>query len=208
MGLFSPDSRLVRFLERFADVLILNLLWLAFSLPIVTIGASTVAAYSVALKMVDDEECYIARSFVKAFKSNFRQGTLLWVLNAAGLYALYLDWQIVTKAQEPSVFLAVAGIISAVFVFCAFVYAYPLTARYDNSLGNMIRNSFKITFRYFVKTLILIVVLTLEIVVFMWNRTMAFFGLIVGPMILIYTVSGISKRIFQDIDRKKAASGP
>lgn len=73
-GFFSVDGGLYRFLTRFWDLVRLNFLWLVFSLLIVTIGASTVAAYSVAMKMVDDEEGYVARSFVSAFKANLKQG--------------------------------------------------------------------------------------------------------------------------------------
>jgi uncharacterized membrane protein YesL len=38
----------------------LNFLWLLFSLPVVTIGASTAAAFTITLKMVDEREGYIA----------------------------------------------------------------------------------------------------------------------------------------------------
>lgn len=63
MKFFSVDSPLYRFLSKLLDVIRLNFLWILFSIPLVTIGASTVAALSVALKMADDEEGYIGRSF-------------------------------------------------------------------------------------------------------------------------------------------------
>lgn len=56
MKFFSVDSPLYRFLSKLLDVIRLNFLWILFSIPLVTIGASTVAALSVALKMADDEE--------------------------------------------------------------------------------------------------------------------------------------------------------
>ncbi len=207
MSLFGMDSGFMRFAGRLADVLLLNLLWLAFCLPLVTVGASTAAAYCVALKMVDDEEGPIARSFVKAFKDNLKRGTALWLLNAAALYALYLDWQIVVGSSDPPVLAMIAGILSAAFVFCSFIYSYPLIARYENSLKNSMRNSIRISYRYFAKTLVLVLVAALEIALFSWNETMILFGVAVGPMILVYTVSGVSKRIFQDIDRKNGADG-
>jgi uncharacterized membrane protein YesL len=203
----TMDSKPMVFVGRLVDLLLLNLLWLAFCLPVVTIGASTAAAHYVCLKMVDDEEGRIARSFVKAFKDNFKRGSLLWLMNAAAFYALYIDWQLVTKADSPSLPLIIASLLSAAFVFCAFIYSYPLIARYENSLMNSLRNSFRICFRYFGRTLVLVLVLLLEIGLFSWNSTMLVLGALFGPMILIYTVSGISKRIFQDIDRKNAVEG-
>ena len=59
----------------------LNFLWLLFSLPIVTIGASTAAAFSVTLKMVDEREGYIAKQFWTAFQGNLKQGIPTGLLN-------------------------------------------------------------------------------------------------------------------------------
>lgn len=56
MKFFSVDSPFYRFIVKFFDVIKLNFMWLLFSLPIITIGASTVAAMSVALKMVYEIE--------------------------------------------------------------------------------------------------------------------------------------------------------
>ena len=46
----------------------LNFLWLICSLPIVTIGVSTIAAFTITLKMVEEKEGYIARAFLKRLK--------------------------------------------------------------------------------------------------------------------------------------------
>lgn len=207
MALFSVDSKFMRFVEQLVDILLLNFLWLVCCLPLVTIGASTVAAYSVAMRMLDSEEGYIAKNFFRAFRANFAQGTVLWLLNAAAAYALYIDWQIVLKSPNPSIPVIIVSIISSVFVFCAFIYAYPLTARYENSLRRIFENSLRICVRYFGKTFILILVLLLEVGLFMWNVPMLIIGALVGPMILIYTASGISKRIFQSIDSENASRG-
>jgi uncharacterized membrane protein YesL len=113
----------------------------------------------------------------------------------------------VIKSPNPSIFLIIVSILSTVFVFCAFIYSYPLTARYENTLKRILENSLIISVRYYAKTLILILVLLLEIGLFMWNLPMQIVGALIGPMILIYTVSGISKRIFQKIDSDNASRG-
>ena len=41
MKLFDPDSPIMSFLARVADLVILNVLWLLCCLPVVTAGAST-----------------------------------------------------------------------------------------------------------------------------------------------------------------------
>ena len=45
MKLLDPDSPIMSFLARVADLVILNVLWLLCCLPVVTAGASTTAMY-------------------------------------------------------------------------------------------------------------------------------------------------------------------
>lgn len=202
MKFFSVDSPLYRFLSKLLDVIRLNFLWIIFSVPLVTIGASTVAALSVALKMADDEEGYIGRSFLKAFRENWKQGTALWLITAVALYAIYLDFQFFEALEgNPMIFLLV-GILSIVVVVSALLYAYPLAARYENSLFRTIQNSIDITRRYVGRTLFLVFVLFLEFVLFQFNGTMLFFAILLGPGFMIYTVAAFSKRTFLLIEKE------
>lgn len=205
MALISIDSKFMKFVDRAVDVFVLNLVWLVFCLPLVTIGAATAAAFAVTMKMVDDEEGPVVRSFWKAFLAHFRRGTALWLLQAAALYALYLDFQLLSATEDPPLVLLVISIVSVVFVFGAFVYAYALTVRYGQSVKAALQNSVRICFQYYGRTLLLIAVLGVELAVFAWNTPMLFFGLAVGPMVLLYTISGVGKRIFQTIDQQTQA---
>ena len=59
-GFFNMDSPVMRFLSRVCDLMILNFMCLICCIPIVTIGASVTALYSVTLKMVRGEESYLS----------------------------------------------------------------------------------------------------------------------------------------------------
>lgn len=202
MKFFGVDSPLYKFLSKLLDVIRLNFLWIIFSIPIITMGASTVAAMSVALKMADDEEGYIGRSFLKAFKENWKQGTLLWLITAAAVYAIYLDFQFFEALEgNPMIFLIV-GIASTILAVSALLYAYPLSARYENTLFRTINNSIEISRRYFGRTLMLVVVLGVELIVFQYNATMLFFAIILGPGFMIFTVAAFSKRLFLLIEKE------
>ncbi|MDE5950653.1 MAG: YesL family protein [Acetatifactor sp.] len=202
MKFFGVDSPLYKFLSKLLDVIQLNFLWIIFSIPIITMGASTVAAMSVALKMADDEEGYIGRSFLKAFRENWKQGTLLWLITAAAVYAIYLDFQFFEALEgNPMIFLIV-GIASTILAVSALLYAYPLSARYENTLFRTINNSIEISRRYFGRTLMLVVVLGVELIVFQYNATMLFFAIILGPGFMIFTVASFSKRLFLLIEKE------
>jgi len=202
MGLFNTESGFSKFMGRAIDVLCLNVLWLIFSLPIITIGASTCAAFSVSLKMVDDEEGYIGRMFIKAFKDNFKQGTIMWLITAPCIYLSYLIWQFIIKGEDVNFIIIAGAIIFTFIVICSNLYTYALIARYENSLKNMIRNSIGISMRYFIKTIVLTAVLAIEIILIFWNKWTLLAGILIGPEFIIFTISGISKNIFKNIEKE------
>ena len=78
--LFDLDNPFFRFISKLVDVIWLNILWLIFSIPMVTIGASTTAMFSVTMKMARDKEGYVFQGFWKAFKENFKQATIIWII--------------------------------------------------------------------------------------------------------------------------------
>lgn len=201
MKFFSVDSPLYRFLSKLLDVIKLNFLWLLFSIPLITIGASTVAAMSVALKMADDEEGYIGRGFLKAFKENWKQGTALWLITAAAAYAIYLDFQFFEALEGNPILFLIIGIVSIVLAVFALLYSYPLTARYENTLFRIINNSIDISRKYVGRTILLAAILCVEFILFQYNATMLFFGILLGPGFMIFTVASFSKRIFLLIEK-------
>lgn len=200
MGLFNINGGFWKFMNRFLDVLLLNFLWLIFSLPIFTMGAATCAAFQVSLKMVDDQEGYVGKMFIKAFKENFKQGTLMGLITLPSIYALYLLWQIVIKADDIN-FLVILGVILGTAIVIAMnLYTYPMIARYDNSLKNIIKNSTGICIQYFKKTLILVVLVSIEVLMILWNKVTVFVGILIGPEFIIFTISAISMQIFRAIE--------
>ncbi len=205
MKLFSVDSPVYKFLSKFLDVVKLNFLWIIFSIPIVTVGASTVAAMSVGLKMVDDEEGYIGKTFLKAFKENWKQGTILWIITVVASYAIYLDFQLFEAVDKNPVIFLIVGMASIALAVVALIYSYPLAARYENTLVNTIQNSINISRKYFGRTLLLVIILAVEYIVFNFNKTMLFFGIILGPGFMIFTIAAFSKRIFQEIEKEPGA---
>lgn len=200
MKFFSVDSPLYRFLNRALDVLKLNFLWLLCSLPIFTVGASTVAAMSVALKLADDEEGYIGKAFFAAFKENFKQGTLMGLITIIAVYAVYMDFQLFEAVEGNPLFLLIIGIVSVFLVIIATIYTFPLLARYENSILHTIQNSIDISRKYFGKTLILVGIVAVEVLLFQFNSTMVFLSVLFGPGFVIYTIAAISKRIFLQIE--------
>ncbi len=200
-GFFSTDSKLYRFMSRLTDLFKLNFMWLVFSLPIVTIGISTIAAYTVALKMAENQEGYIAGEFMKAFKANWKQGLAMSFITIICVWAVYLDFQIFRAAEENAVVFLIIGIVTAYVLGFSLLYAYPLLARYENTVMNTLKNSFRISMKYFLRSLLLVLLMAFEIAVMIWNYATMILIVLAGPAFLMLTVSSFAMIIFRELEK-------
>ena len=78
MKLFDPDSPLMIALSKLADVVLCNAMFILFSIPIFTIGASMTALYTCSQQLISDDakdDGLIYRTFWFAFKSLYHLGT-------------------------------------------------------------------------------------------------------------------------------------
>ncbi len=205
MKLFDINGPLYQFLSTFMNVLKVNVLLIIFSLPIITIGPAITAAFSVCLKMTDDTEGYVGRRFVKTFKDNLKQGIPMGLLFLFCCYVVYLDFEINRVLPEGSWALIIFGIL-ACFVFgMSFIYAFPLLARYENTIMNTLRNSANIARRYFGKTILLVFIILVEVLLFSFSSTTIFFGILIGPTCIIFTISGFAMSFFKKIEAENSS---
>jgi uncharacterized membrane protein YesL len=205
MELFSVDGKLFQFLRRLTDMLKINVLWLICSIPIVTIGASTTALFDVTMRMIDETEGYVARQFLQAFKKNLKNGIPLGILFLAGLYALWMSFQLAMIPDlHPFLFLTMFILFVVVFVAC-FIYAFALSARYENTLIHTVKNSYDIFIRHIVRNGALVLVLLVEFAIFFWSKTTIFFFILLGPACIALTISGWAVPIFREIEQEDGA---
>lgn len=161
-GLFNYDNPVWRFIGKFGDLIILNILWLICSIPIFTVGASTTAVYYVTLKLVRDEDGYTIRSFFRSFKENFKQSTIIWLIMLATGLILFFDLRffllVMTGNSKVRIVLTAAvGAISIIWMFI-FSYVFPLQCRFYNPVKKTLFNAFFMSVRHCFQTLGMIVI--------------------------------------------------
>jgi len=202
MRLLSIEGPIYPLMVRFWDLVKLNFIWLLFSIPVVTIGASTVAAYTVTLKMVSDEESpHIFGEFFKGFKENWKQGLPLGLIHLLVLYSFYLNLEFFTKLEDASVMFLIAAMVIGFIGLLYLTYTFPLCARYHNSFFGILKNSANIAMKYFFTTLILWLLLGLLMFLFLYNSTLLLIGLLIGPACMFLTVSGFAMKLFKEIEK-------
>lgn len=169
---FDLDGPFISGLSKMADIFILNLLFILCSLPVFTIGASCTAMYYVTLKMVKDEESYIAKSFFKSFKQNFKQGTVIWLIMAVIGTVIYLDSKVMNGDYAgvivPDGMAKVMSVIimaSAILYAFTFSFVFPVLARFDNTVKNTIKNALIMSIRHLKSTIFIVIIDVLPLIV-------------------------------------------
>ena len=199
---FSMDNKFFTFMNKVADLCILNIICLVCCIPIVTAGASITAMYYVTLKMVRNEEAYIVRSFFKSFKDNFKQATIINLIMIAVGAVLYLDLN-VAKNMPGS-----AGQIFHVFFmafviiyYVLFLYVYPILARFYNTIRNTIKNALCMAIRHLPYTVVMVLIglcplLLLFIGSYQIQSTLFVLFLVMGFGVIAYCNSFFLVKIF------------
>ncbi|MCR5201876.1 MAG: YesL family protein [Lachnospiraceae bacterium] len=200
---FSVDGGLYKFMTRLRDILVLNFLWLLCSIPIVTFGAATTAAYSITMKMVANEEGYIAGPFFKEFKANLKKGCPMGIMFLVAVYAMYIEFQLYhLEKGNMRTFLLIVFIVGVILIYTHFIFAFPLLSRYENGVINTLRNSHTIAIRYFMRSIFLAILLAIEFVIIFFNLTTMFVALLIGPASVILTVAANARPIFLKVEEQ------
>lgn len=202
--LFRMDSPLMRFLTKIADLMVLNILFCVTSIPLITIGASWTALYSVTLKMVRDEEGSVSRSYFRSFRQNFRQATLLWLGVLVVLALLVLDIRVLNGMAEGTApgLLRVGVEILALLGIMVLQYLFPSLARFEASLADTLKNACMMALAHLPKTALMTAAVVGAVWITLINNTTIAIGLMVWPLIgfslMAFGNSGILRKIFDN----------
>lgn len=141
-NIFSLDGPVFRIISIIADLCVLNIVWIITSLPILTIGASTTAMFTLTIELVKGNDVKIVRDFLKAFKGNFKRATIIWlIMLGTGLF-LGLDYYMFGN-MSGAIGTVVKYLITFIAVYFSFmlIYIFAILPTYKNTVKNAFRNS-------------------------------------------------------------------
>lgn len=197
--LFSIDGKVIIFLNKVADMVLLNLLWLVCCIPIVTIGASTTAFSYVLLKIARDEESYTCSTFFRVFKENFKQATIVWGIFALIGAVLCLDFYVSgTMAGPYRSILMILFFMITFLVLATMFYAFPVMAFFKNSTKKVFKNSFYMALAHFPYTLLIVIVNFCPVVLLICGNFVAagFFDAVIGFALAGWINAHIFRKLF------------
>lgn len=160
-SIFHPDGKLMYYGNKLAQLLALDLIMLAFCLPVLTIGPSVAAMHYVLLRIYRNDDKYIFRMFWKSFRENLLQGAWMTViylfLFASVIYSYYLIY-IGTMKMHWLIFALLVLVTVIIVTSCSWTFIF--LSRYQDKTFRTLKNAATMVF---VKPLYSIMILILTV---------------------------------------------
>lgn len=201
-GWFSYRGFIYNILLFIYNLMVLNVLFIVFSIPIITLGASLNSLYVCTVELSTDRFTPIAKLFVRNFGQEFFRSTKLFV----GLVASFF---VISGLIYFSVFLNYSML--TFFIFFLFSYflliltiIFPINALYKGTISVLLNNSF-----VFLKTelltsifLLILSLLTFVLIPIYFPQFILFHLLLGFAAMAFFQVKIIKKRIL-DLSKKR-----
>lgn len=152
---FSSDSKLMQAMGRIGDLVILNLLFFISCLPLFTIGAASAALYTVCFQMGTEKESGIFRTYVHAFRENFKQGTVVFLILALFLLAGFFDTLLLSSLAGWLRYGCILTAILLVLAVLMYSYAFPLLSQFSNGIRGTLKNALFLSLGYLPRSLLI-----------------------------------------------------
>ncbi len=151
------------YFRRFWKIAFLNLLYILFCIPIVTIGPATAGMVKVLKNFSQETHAYVFIDFWDSFKKNFKQSFIVGIVNILIVLCMAAGFIVYPTLAKQSgniiwyiLFIAVAS-ISVVLMMMNF-YIFLMIVTTNIKLKDIIKNSFVLAFMEFKKNLLTVVI--------------------------------------------------
>lgn len=208
---YGMDNRFYRFMTTVGDLILLNLICVLGCLPVITAGASVTAMYTVLFKIKKKQESYITKDFISAFKENFVQSTILWLIFAGIGVVFYFDLRIsnIVEGNIGFILRIIFWILITIWgVMVSFIF--PLIAKFKNSAGNILKNAFWMSFGFLPFSIAVIVIEIIPVFLMyikpQWEINVFPFMLIIGFSLQGLMCTYIFEHIFDTVVSKNDKS--
>ena len=207
--LFNPENPIFRFFCNVADLIFVNMLMILCSLPLVTIGAAFAAGHKLCQNIIFDEGGGVVAPFFRAFKENFKQATITWLVSLLVLAGLgvnvYFLFVFYTGAAR-TLLLILFAFFAALTVGISGLM-FPLMVRYENRLREHFRNALLLFVQKLPKAVLVIVMNLLPVLltVFMpaFSVQAAPFWVMIGFALTVLLETLLLKSTFLQLEARR-----
>lgn len=201
-SVFNMDNPLFRFMNRIADMVVLNVIFLVSCVPIFTIGPALTALYYVSINTWGREDGYIFKMYAKSFKENFKQSTAMWLILLVIGIVLSVDvwfWVSQWKATGAAMYkpLTVISVVMLMVYLMIFTFVWPLLAKFSNTNKETVKNALAMVLTHVPETLLIWAifgVVALAVYMISFARVAVFF---IGVSLVAYLQALVFRHIFK-----------
>ena len=204
MKFLSIDSPLMQALSKLADLMLLNLLFLVFSLPIITIGSSMTAMYRVLISRTVGNDTPIIREFWNAFRCNFKQATIIELILFVPISLALLDMYLFNSGVlERSAVTTWVCVLTIVLFLILSSYLFPMIAQFENTIGRTIKNAVLLAIGNLPTTILVSVLNALPILLVLFANARIFLKIsIVWFLIGFAAVAWVNEKLLHRIFKR------
>ena len=165
--LFNLNSPWVQRFAMLTNLVCLNILWLVCCIPVFTAGAATAALYHTVFLYHNKEDDAVLRPFFRAFRTNFKQSTLLFLPLFAALLLVVFDLVYLASYGKGTAVLFLL-ILVILLLMGMLIHLFPLIARFDMNAKALLRTAFSLTALHLPGTLTVIALLALPVILLLF----------------------------------------
>lgn len=202
-GLFSYESPLIQFLNKAVDCVFLSVLWMIFSLPIITMGPATCALYYTANKVIRHNRSHVLPEFWRSFKSSFKQGFLVGLFLIAFYVAviqniyLYFGGFIEGLITKP---LLIFNVVIGLIVLPWAIFTFSYIARFENKLRVIFKNCMLISIRHLGVSILLLLLFVVSAIILWFYLPTIFLLPALYMLLATYLLEPVYRRYMSDED--------
>lgn len=185
------------------DIVALSLIWLVFSLPVVTSAASSSALYFALYRRIKKESDNTIPDFMRSFKSNLKQSIPLSLLYTFFGVAVAFNIRIakygINGILLPDWYLPLSLLLIIPFI-TMYAFAYPYLARFTNDTKHIIMNAATLSSMNPGKALLLFLISALSVALIILFPPC----ILVAPFIAAYLKVMIAEKVFEAAIEKES----
>lgn len=181
MSIFAADSKLTVVLNTIGNLMVLNILALICMLPVVTAGASLTALYTMTMRIVRKEEGSIIHGFLGAFKDNLKKSTAIWLMGGGLLVFMAFDiWLLRSVTGNFGLVYRVLLFVLMLFVGMVLMNALALTARFENTVKNTLKNALVIVASHLPQSALMLLIFSLPVLLLFVSMRFVSVDILIG----------------------------
>lgn len=134
IGYSENNNFFMRWFGKLADVIMLSLLWTLCSLPLVTIGAATIALYDTIAQCIHGKHESPYKYFFHVFKTELLRGILITLVWAALGFVLYLGYSFLYQWGRENAMMRTYSMVylgTLVIPVAIFCWLIPIESRFN-----------------------------------------------------------------------------